>query len=74
MNQATVYRQQTENRKINIFQHSIGMELKKIKASLCLFPPTFLICTAVPSLEPEQAWVPSLDWGGVQTAKPRALN
>ena len=53
MNQATVYRQQTENRKINILQHSIGMELKKIKASLCLSPPAFLICTAIPSLKPE---------------------
>ena len=53
MNQATVHRQQTENRKINILQHSIGMELKKIKASLCLSPPAFLICTAIPSLKPE---------------------
>ena len=53
MNQATVHGRQTENHKINILQHSIDMELKKIKASLCLFPPTFLICTAIPSLEPE---------------------
>ena len=53
MNHATVHRQQTENCKINILQHSTDVKLKKIKAFSCLFPPTFLICTAVPSLKLE---------------------
>ena len=73
MNQAAIHWRQTENCKINILQHSTDVKLRKIKAFPCLFPPTFLTCTAIPSLEPAQAWVPSLDWGGVETAKPRAL-
>ena len=66
----------TANRKLQnyILQHSIGMKLKKIKALPCLFPPTFLTCTAAPSLEPEQTGVQSLNWGGVETAKKQDLN
>ena len=48
--------------------------MKENKALPRLFPPTFLTCAADPSLEPEPAQVPSLAWGGVETAEQRALN
>ena len=38
-----------------------------------LLPPTSLTWAAIPSLEPEQAWVPLLDWMG-QIAGQGALN
>ena len=33
-----------------------------------LFPTTSLTKAATPSLEPNQAWVPLLDWGGLERA------
>jgi len=48
------------------------MTLKKTKGKKAvpnLFPTTSLVWAAIPSLEPEQACVSCLGWGGVETIK-----
>lgn len=46
------------------------MKLKKIKYCLVYS----LQPSDLPSLEPEEAWVPLLAWGGVETAEQRTLS
>ena len=62
----------SKNCKLTILQHSFSMTLKKTigkKAMPNLFPITSLIWAAIPSLEPEQACVSCLGWGGLRQSK-----
>ena len=62
---------------ITILQHTIGMKLKKRikKEKPCLVYSCRLPDpTAIPLLQPEQALVQRLHWGGVETTRQGTLN
>ena len=55
-------------------RHEIQEKNRKRKTLPSFFLSTFLILAAIPLLQPEQASVQRLDWGGVETARQGALN
>lgn len=55
-------------------QQGHDVKEKERKAVPSLFPPTSLTWSGVPSLDPEWAWVPQLDWDGVKTVWHGALH
>ena len=74
-NQAAVHWQQSQHCKLTMLQHSKGTMLDRRKEKQSsLFPPASLTWSGVPSLDPEWAWVPQLDWDGVKTVWHGALH